>query len=490
MKSKLLLCLLLLGLAGCSSSSGPAATPTPVSQSHGEHAETEEHEGGEEHHHDHPEGVVEISAEQAEVAQLQVQVVSSRPLQQGLRATGTVTGDPDLEMQVAARVTGVIEHLDAGVGDWVTAGQRIATMDSVEVTRAQADYHRDKIEHELAVSNLQRKLKLSQMGDTVRRPREEAIKELAAAQNSEQAAAAALTLAQARAQRLKLLLADGIASVQQGEEAHAALLEAQAKLTQARLDVRVAQTHLAREKRISSSGLLADTEAWEARTEEARARESMHHSRELLELLGAGLDANHDNLVTVTSRLAGLVTQRAVARGERVEAGQTLFTILDISRLWIWIDLYERDLATIRTGMGVRIKVAAYPQRTFTARISYVAPELNLESRTVRARVEVDNHERLLKPNMFATVDILSGRSHPVLAVPTSSLARVENQDVVYVQGEPDHFLRRAVRLGQRDGDWVGVESGLKAGDKVATEGVFQLKSIDLKASTEEGHHH
>lgn len=140
--------------------------------------------------------------------------------------------------------------------------------------------------------------------------------------------------------------------------------------------------------------------------------------------------------------------------------------------------------------MPVRIQVPAYPKRTFTGKISYLSPELNPESRTVRARVEILNRERLLKPNMFATVDVLSGRSRPVLAIPVSSLSRVENQDVVYVQSEADHFLRRAVRLGERDGGWVEITSGLKAGEKVATEGVFLLKSIDLKASTEEGHSH
>ena len=167
-----------------------------------------------------------------------------------------------------------------------------------------------------------------------------------------------------------------------------------------------------------------------------------------------------------------------------------LFTILDISRLWIWIDLYERDLSLVRVGMPVRIKVNAYPQRTFTARISYLAPEMNAESRTVRARVEVENRERLLKPNMFAAVEILSGRSRAVLSVPASALARVENQDVVYVAGEPDHFQRRPVRLGEREADWVEVQSGLKAGEMIATNGVFALKSLDLKDSTEEGHSH
>ena len=475
-------------LTSCRTGSDVAATPTPTPLASGAHEGEPEPGHGE--HHEHPEGTVEISSEQAEVARLQVQVAGVRPIQRSVRTTGTVTGNPDLEMQVAARVTGVIEQLYAGVGDWVTADEAVAVMDSVEATQAQFNYHRDKIEYELAVSNLKRKLTLSRLGDTVRRPREEALKELAAARNSEQGASAVLALARAKTRRLELLRADGIASDQQFEEAVAARQEAEASLHQAQLDMRVAKTHMSREQRISNTGVLADTEAWEARAAEARAREALDHSREFLELMGAGVDENHDNLVTIRSRLAGLVTKRSAARGERVEAGQTLFTILDISRLWLWIDLYERDLSAVRQGMPVRIQVPAYPKRTFTGKISYLSPELNPESRTVRARVEILNRERLLKPNMFATVDILSGRSRPVLAIPVSSLSRVENQDVVYVQGEPDHFLRRAVRLGERDGGWVEITSGLKAGEKVATEGVFLLKSIDLKASTEEGHSH
>lgn len=483
MVRRLFLILLLLGMsfAGCA---GPASSPTPSASEHA-HA----HEDEEEEHH-HPEGVVEISQEQAQVASLQVQAVERRSLQGGLQATGTVTGDPDLAMEIAARVTGVIENLHARVGDHVSVGEVLATMDSAEVTQAQADYHRNKVEHELAVSNLQRKLRLAQLGDTVRRPKEEAEKELAAARNSNAAARAALALANARQRRTELLLADGIASQQQVDEARAQVQEARAQLDQADLDVRVSRVHLGRESRIASSGLLADTEAWEARSQEARSREALHHSRELLSLLGAGVDGEHDNLVRVTAQLSGLVTERPVARGERVEAGQKLFTILDISRLWIWIDLYEKDLASIRRGMTVRIKVPAYPKETFLARISYVSPELNAESRTVRARVEVANPDRQLKPNMFATVTVLSGASRNVPAVPATSVTRVENQDVVYVQGEGDHFVRRPVQLGAHEADWVEVSNGLKLGEKVATSGVFALKSIDLKASTEEGHSH
>lgn len=474
MKSSCLLLILLL--AGCQQPRVAAPpTPTPTAAQ-------------EEHHH--PEGVVEISASMAEVAGVKVFAVSSRPIQGGVRTTGTVTGDPDLEVQVSARVNGVVDHLHARVGDWVRAGESLATMDSAEVTSAQADYHRDLVEHQLAQSNMQRKLQLARLGDRVRRPLEEARKELAQAKNELAAAQANLTLASARFQRTQALLADGIASQQQVDEARAGVKVAQARLAEANLDVSVARTHERRESRIASSGLLADTEVWEARTAEARAREALHHSRDLLEVLGAGPGGPHDSSVSVSTGLSGLVTQRPVARGERVEAGQMLFTILDISRLWIWIDLHEKDLALVRVGMPVRIKVTAYPERTFTARISYLAPELTPESRTVRARVEVENTEKLLKPNMFATVEILSGRARAVLSVPASALARVENQDVVYVNTSEDHFARTPVSLGQREDEWVEVVRGLKAGDKIATEGVFALKSLDLKSATEEGHGH
>ncbi len=466
-------------LAGCSGGGSPTATPTPTPSA--------AHEGG----HEHPEGVVEMSSAQSEVAGVKVQAVANRPIQGGLRTTGTVTGDPDLEVQVSARVNGVIDALHARVGDWVRAGQPLATMDSAEVTSAQADYHRDLVEHELAQSNMQRKLQLARLGDRVRRPLEEARKELGQAKNELAAATAELTLARARFKRTQDLLGDGIASQQQVDEARAGVQVAEAKLAEANLDLSVAKAHEKRENRIASSGLLSDTEVWEARTAEARTREALHHSRDMLGVLGAAPGrGEHDSSVSVTTGLTGLVTQRPVARGERVEAGQMLFTILDISRLWIWIDLHEKDLAVVRVGMPVRIKVTAYPQRTFTARISYLAPELTPESRTVRARVEVDNTERLLKPNMFATVEILSGRSRAVLAVPASALTRVENQDVVYVNFESDHFERRSVSLGQREDDWVEVTRGLKPGEKIATEGTFALKSLDQKSATEEGHSH
>jgi cobalt-zinc-cadmium efflux system membrane fusion protein len=193
----------------------------------------------------------------------------------------------------------------------------------------------------------------------------------------------------------------------------------------------------------------------------------------------------------VTSPYDGVVVERHAGRGEVVGPADQLFTVADLSRLWIELDIYERNLSRVHEGQPVEVTTPAWPGRIFPGRIVYVGDIIAPESRTVRARVEVQNEDRALKPGMFATARIEVGGGPAVVAVPRGAVQTVEGQQVVWVPGEePGAFLARPVATGEELPDsQVAVLSGLEAGERLVVEGAFTLKS-ELAKSEFGGHGH
>ena len=186
MSLRFLLPVLWLLWAGCTPAPGPTATPGH-SHSHDhaghEHAGHEEHDEGE-----HAEGEVELSDEQRRLVDLKVAVVGWRWVQPEVTLPATLVGDPDLEVKVPARSAGVVAECWVRTGDHVLPGQLLAAIESVEVAQLQATYRTQLLDSELAQSNLQRRRQLARLGDTVRRPYEEAQKELAQALDESESA--------------------------------------------------------------------------------------------------------------------------------------------------------------------------------------------------------------------------------------------------------------------------------------------------------------
>ena len=158
--------------------------------------------------------------------------------------------------------------------------------------------------------------------------------------------------------------------------------------------------------------------------------------------------------------------------------------------MWLWIDLYERDLAHVGLGDQVEVRLDAWPAETLAGRLAYVADEIDPTSRTVRARVDLSNPERRLKPGMFARVGLVSGEEQaPVLAVPRTAAQRDGDEAIVFVQTAPGRFERREVEFGRTGDELVEILGGLQEGEEVVIDGSFLLRS---QASADElgGHHH
>jgi len=188
--------------------------------------------------------------------------------------------------------------------------------------------------------------------------------------------------------------------------------------------------------------------------------------------------------LTFRSPVAGVVTEKKAVQGMRFMPGDTLFQIADTSTVWVQADVFEQDIAAVNLGQKAKIRINAYPGEIFEGRIAYVYPTLKADTRTVPMRIELANPKGRLKPAMFADVDIPVAGAMPVVTVPNSAVIDSGSRQVVIVQLGEGHFEPRAVKLGQRGGDFVQVLEGIKEGELVVTAANFLIDAeSNLKAA-------
>jgi len=180
--------------------------------------------------------------------------------------------------------------------------------------------------------------------------------------------------------------------------------------------------------------------------------------------------------VTLSAPASGVVLAKDVVRGQAVEAGRSLYTIADLSRVWVEAALREADAAAVRVGSAADVDLAAAPGRTFKGRVAFVYPVLDSVSRTVRARVEVANSDGVLKPGMYATVR-LTTPTRTALAVPSAAVIRTGERAVVFVDMGGGELMPHEVTLGGVSSEFTEVLSGVDAGQRVVTSAQYLLES-------------
>jgi len=208
-------------------------------------------------------------------------------------------------------------------------------------------------------------------------------------------------------------------------------------------------------------------------------------------LSGDRAEARH--VYPVRAAIDGRVTERRAIAGRVVSAEDELFTVAELESLWLFLQVFEKDLPSVRRGAAVTLTCESHPEERFRGTLDFVGQILDPHSRTIRARAVIDNPDGELKPGMFVYASI-EGRTGDAaapsrLAIPTTAAASVEGQDVVFVQSAERTFEIRPVVLGEAIGDWIEIRSGLTEGESIAVSGVFTLKSEVLKGGLEEHHH-
>ena len=173
----------------------------------------------------------------------------------------------------------------------------------------------------------------------------------------------------------------------------------------------------------------------------------------------------------------GRVITRNITRGEVVETEQKLFTVANLTDVWVVGNVPEKDVQFIRKDQKVNVVLAAYPHAIFAGTITYIGDVLDPATRTMSLRVTVPNPDRLLKPEMFAIVSVFATSSPDTLSVPLAAVQDGPVDKMVFVQRETGVFEARTVKLGSEEADVVRVLEGVKAGEQVVSKGSFALKS-------------
>lgn len=365
-----------------------------------------------------PAGVVEIAGAAQTTAGIEVVAPTTTALAGLLDVTGIVAADESRVAHLRPLARGVVERIDVALGSRVSSGQALLTYDNIELGQLIGEYLTERSS-----------LRQTETDRDVKRT--------------------ALTRAEA------LIRIEAIA--------------------QQELDVRRA------EFRNAEAGV-ASAEARVARVEEQLHRFGLSDD-DLRALRPSGSSAPHRvaSHSVLRAPFAGVVTKLDAAAGEVVEPDKELFTVADLSTVWILADVYEKDLARVAREGTVAVKVDAYPDRVFEGRMTHVSDIIDPATRAAKVRCVVDNSDGALKLDMFARVALRTGETRDAITVPGDAVQLVDNQPVVFVRQSETRFERRDIVVGRRVGDRVEIVSGLTSGDHVVGSGSFYLKTALLR---------
>lgn len=262
------------------------------------------------------------------------------------------------------------------------------------------------------------------------------------------------------------------------------LADAQARYLSARAELDAHERELERTQRLVEIGAASRQELERAHAQHTTQRTAVQSARARLRILGMSTHAV--DTVTTTAQLAavvdvpaplsGVVTERNVNPGQNVDATMPLFTVTDLSTVWVVGDVYDKDLAGLRIGSNATVSVDG---RTVQGHVTYVDPQARPESRTARVRLELPNADGSLRPGRYVDVSLaeVRGSSHAP-SIPTTAIQMLGEHAVVYIvdAANPQTFLERRIEIADTRGTTALVE-GVRPGDRVVAEGSFLLRA-------------
>ena len=271
-------------------------------------------------------------------------------------------------------------------------------------------------------------------------------------------------------------------------EAHSALLQAQAAN-------RVAQADFKRAEALNADEIIAQKDFLRAKADHEKSGTELRAAQDKLRLLGVSPDtsgARAQSTFAVVAPFAGTVIQKKATLGDLATPSEPLFTVADLSKVWVEASLPEAALAKVRSGAAATVTVSAYPGERFAGRVTYLASVLDKDTRSVAARIEVDNYDGRLKPEMFGTAVIETGggdgqAARQALSVPDAAILLLRGQPTVFV-AERGGYEARPVELGEKLGGRTVIKSGVAAGDQLVAAGAYALKARLLKSQISDEH--
>jgi cobalt-zinc-cadmium efflux system membrane fusion protein len=182
------------------------------------------------------------------------------------------------------------------------------------------------------------------------------------------------------------------------------------------------------------------------------------------------------SLSSVIATLDGIVIERKITQGQVVQPADALFTVADLSHVWLVAEIPEQQAGLVKTGGISEAEITALAEHSLKGKLIFVSDTIKPDTRTVTARMDVENSDRLIKPGMLASM-LIRGVSHKYVMVPMVAVVREENRDYVFVQIDAQHFQLRLVKLGPENAGVAPVLEGLLEGESIVTDGAFHLNN-------------
>jgi RND family efflux transporter MFP subunit len=264
------------------------------------------------------------------------------------------------------------------------------------------------------------------------------------------------------------------------------LAEAHTRYTSARAALDAHERELGRAEKLVEIGAASRQELERLHAEHTARIAEVQSTRARLELLGvpvAALDAATGPELRASAEVRapidGIVTERLANVGLNVDPASRLFTVVDLTTVWVVAEIYEQDFARVRVGSAAAVTASAYPDLALQGRVSYIDPQVSAQTRTARVRVEVPNPGNQLRLGMYADVQISGVESTAVPMIPRTAVQTVGDRQVVYLADptQAGTFTEREVRLGPAAGANIEVLSGVRVGDAIVTEGSFFVRA-------------
>jgi cobalt-zinc-cadmium efflux system membrane fusion protein len=252
-----------------------------------------------------------------------------------------------------------------------------------------------------------------------------------------------------------------------------------------------------REKSLFDQKVGSEMEMIEAQMRFEEYQTASKAAEQTLHVLGltdddiAAIDpANHGSLsgsLAVRSPINGTVIEKHAVVGEFVDPEWGMMVLADLTTLWVWAGIYERDLEAVLKQnsiepIPIEVSVPAYPGAMFRGQMNYIGATMDEATRTVQVRTVIDNSDRRLRPGMFCQGRIIVSTTDDVLAIPNAALLSDEGNDFVFLHMKDEYFLRQNVKKGREFDDAVEILQGLAPGQTIVTEGAFLLKSDVLRS--------
>ncbi|GAA6621537.1 efflux RND transporter periplasmic adaptor subunit [Scytonema sp. NUACC26] len=410
-------------------------------------------------------GSIQVDAQTAKRLGIKIEPVKRQQLAVGVKTTGQIETLPSQKVEVNTPISKAkVVELLVEPGAVVKKGQPVAVVTSPDLVELRVNSQEKLAEGQADLQQAEADLRLAQQN--YEKYQQIAVAEIASARSQ-------VAFAQEKYDKDKQLADAGALRRRDALESETKLAEAKAELTKtaSRRDVIDAENKLKRAQ---------------ASVEVAKKRIQLSNATYQTRLQQLGNSGNTKGLVTVSAPISGRVADREATLGQSFEdTGGELMTIVNDSRVYATANIYEKDLGKVRTGQRVSLKVASVPNRTLSGRITVVGSVVEDETRVVPVKAAIDNPGGVLKPGMFAELEVLTDQtSTATLAIPSSAIVEANGKKQVYIQNG-NAYQPVEVTLGQTSGDLVEVKTGLFEGDTIVTQRAPQLYAQSLRGGSQ-----